>query len=663
VTVVDEQQTKRQFERKDYFRQISGRFQDTEFYGTVQNLSEGGVCFETDFLIRTGQALDLTLETTETDPKSVHLRAEVVWVQPIHMLFHRIGAKFTGLDSEASTDIAHFISGFEKTTIGPLSAEEKYPLLFSPFSLSNLTLKNHLTMAPMFWGYAKEDGSVSRRLVDTYREIALGGVGMIVVANAVVDPSGLMAPRAIHIHEDRFVPGLTKLAEAIKDAGSVACLQINHGGRWANVEKPLAPSPLSVGDSPDLDALEGIRKGMSKKHQLRLVNKFLSSLMKCRKAMTQEAIEQVQEAFAMAALRAKEAGFDMVELHGSTGYLLAQFLSPRSNRRSDKYGGTLENRMRFPLEVLTKVKKTVGEAFPVGYRLLADEWLPGGFDVKEARVFAQALEKSGITYLSVTAGTYESFFLPEIMNRSRKEGYATDLAKKVKEGAPKTPVVVAGRIVGPIVAEKILRDGDGDLIGLARTLFADPQWPNKVKNDQEDSLLFCKCCNTCLFRVINDDPAVCARWDKVKRTELNLGLVDKKAKWEKILIAMDDSEKSLGAVEYVGHMIGQGKQITLFSIVHEDSEENTAQQERQALLFQAKGLLRNTGIHHKDIAIKVAVVKKGIEQDLLEELVSGEYGSVILGKRGVSRARQVLFGSISNYIVHHAKGCGVWVVD
>ena len=319
--------------------------------------------------------------------------------------------------------------------------------------------------------------------------------------------------------------------------------------------------------------------------------------------------------------------------------------------------------MRFPLEVVELVQQCVGDNFPVGYRFLADEWLADGFGFEEAKVFAERLEALGIAYLSVTAGTYESFFLPEIMNQSRKEGYLSSVAREIKRVVPATPVIVAGRIIGPFLAEEILRNKDSDLVGLARTLFTDPHWPNKVAEGKEDDILACKCCNTCLMRVINNEPVVCSRWDKVKRMDLDVQLKHKKARWKKILIAMDDSESSLEAVEYAGHMIGRGKKVTLFSIVRKNEEQESAMRNREAFLVQAKGLLEATGMDEKDVEIKVASEKKGIQEDILGELETGDYGSVVLGRRDMTRTQQLLFGSISNYIVHHAKNCGVWVID
>ena len=535
---------KRKYVRKDFFGQIKGIVQDATFYATIQNLSLGGTCFEVDYLFRVGLDLRLMFKVFDTDSEQIEVKAEVVWVQPLHMLFHRVGVRFKELAPEAKRIIKAYISGLKMESRKPVSPTCQYPLLFSPFEISNVTLKNRLTMAPMFWGYAEEDGKASQLLIDCYRDIALGGVGMIVVANAVIDRSGIMASRVLRIDHDRYIPGLARLAEAIKSSGAVACLQINHAGRWAKVEKRLAPSPVTIDVSSELPSLGGIGEGSSR-HRMRLANNFLLALMRCRQGMTLEEIQFMKESYGQAALRAQKAGFDMVELHGATGYLLGQFLSPRSNKRSDAYGGSLENRMRFPCEVLQTVKEFVGSDFPVGYRFLADEWLSRGFDTGQAKIFAQNLEKLAIAYLSVTAGTYESFFLPEIMNQSRKEGYIVPLARQITEVVSSTPVIVAGRIVRPALAEEILRNGEADLVGLARSLFADPLWPSKVMEGREDKIAFCRCCYGCLLSVINDEPVTCRRWDKFRRVNVGIQLKQKKKKWEKILIAVDDSEDSL----------------------------------------------------------------------------------------------------------------------
>ncbi len=649
--------------RKSFYGQIEGVVRNSTFYATIQDLSLGGMSFEVDYLFAAGLDLSLMFKVLDSDDKPIEVKAEVVWVQPLYMLFNRVGVRFRGLAPKEKRIIEAYVSGLKIESEKGVSGASKYPLLFSTFELSNVTLKNRLIMAPMFWGYAEENGTVSQLLIDRYGEIARGGVGMIVVANAIIDKSGIMASRVLRIDQDHFIQGLAKLAEAIKSSGSVACLQINHAGRWAKVERPLAPCPTTGSLSSEAGALGGIRAELSGRHQMRLANSFLTSLMRCRKGMTLEEIESTKESYGQAALRAQKAGFDMVELHGATGYLLAQFLSPRSNRRSDHYGGSLENRMRFPLETVEKVKESVGTNFPVGYRFLADEWLAGGLDIKESKIFAQKLEGLGIAYLSATAGTYESFFLPEVMNQCRKEGNTAHLAKQITEVVSSTPVVVAGRIVRPALAEEILRNNEADLIGLARPLFADPQWPSKVLGRRESKIVTCRCCNTCLLSVIRNEPVVCGRWDTFKRRDTDIELIQKKKKWEKILIAIDDSEDSIGAVEYAGRMIGKGPKITLFSVLTAERSLEIAKKKTENLLIQAKGHLQDAGIDKSDIKTKICIRKRGVAEDILEEVNRGKYGSVILGKGSASRPRQLLFGSVSNYIVKHSKDCGVWVID
>ncbi|MBW1860580.1 MAG: universal stress protein [Deltaproteobacteria bacterium] len=163
--------------------------------------------------------------------------------------------------------------------------------------------------------------------------------------------------------------------------------------------------------------------------------------------------------------------------------------------------------------------------------------------------------------------------------------------------------------------------------------------------------------------MIKDEPVICSRWDKFERLQLHVELRHKRKKWEKVLIAMDDSEGSLAAVEYAGHMIGKGQKVTLFNVLTTEHEIETAKKKMEDFLAQVKGHLQDMGMNEDDIEIKIATKEKGVAEDILEEVERGEYGSIILGKRGISRARQLLFGSVSSYIVQHAEDCGVWVVD
>ena len=358
--------------------------------------------------------------------------------------------------------------------------------LFSPLVVGGLELRNRLTMAPLYLGYAGEGGTVSKMLLEHYRLMAQSGVALVVVENATVDhPTGSGSNRTIRADTDENLAGLTELAEIIKAEEVLACLQINHAGRFAfAAEQPLAPSAVGTfGRLP--------------------------------RVISKEKIHETADKYAIAAFRVKRAGFDMVELHGGTGYLLAQFVSPRTNRREDKYGGALENRQRFALEVAAAVKGAVGD-FPVGYRFLADEWLPDGLQLEESIQFAKALAAAGITYLSVMGGTYESFFLPEIVEKSKHEGYMVDLAAAIKKEV-NVPVITAGRIASGAFAERVIGEGQADLIGLARVLWTDPQWPKKVQEQREQEILHCDPeCDTCMQLVMKGKQAFCVRWPHEK---------------------------------------------------------------------------------------------------------------------------------------------------
>lgn len=376
----------------------------------------------------------------------------------------------------------------------------KYPTLFSPIQIKNLTLKNRITMAPLYLGYANPDGSVSSLLLDHYQEMGSSGVSLVVVENIGIDPLGIGSPFTMRIDEERFLFGLSGLAKTIHQQGTLAIAQINHAGRYAYMPEKIAPSPvLTFGSAP--------------------------------REMNENDIEQVIKAYATAAGRVKEAGFDGVEIHGGTGYLLVQFLSPRTNQRADAYGGSFENRMRFPLRVVDEVLKTVGPDFPVGYRFLADEWQPEGLHLEETTLYAKELEKRGITYLSVMAGTYDVFFDPDYLKKEKEEGYMVPFARGIKEAVPHLPVITAGRIKTPGFADRIIKEKQADLIGLARVLLADPLWPKKAQQGVTEPLVACEpTCSLCMNRLAGGKPVFCSRWSRARQKQFLERIGEKPAK-------------------------------------------------------------------------------------------------------------------------------------
>jgi len=361
-------------------------------------------------------------------------------------------------------------------------------IIFTPFHIQGLTLKNRITMAPLYLGYANTDGTISPLTLDHYAEMAGSGAALVVVEHTMVHPSGIATPISLRVDDDRFVPGLSELARVIRDKGAVGFLQINHCGRYAYASpEKWTPSPISAGEA-------------------------------MTREMTREQIDEAVRSYAAAARRVREAGFDGVEIHGGMAYLIVQFLSPRTNQRTDLYGGSLENRMRFPLEVFDAVKAAVGDDFPVGYRFSADEEVPGGLHPGETSVLARELEKRGVAYLSVMAGSYDAYGLEEYREKEKREAHMVHYAGEIKRAAPKTPIITAGRIKTPETAERILREGAADLIGLARVLLADPLWPRKAAGEITGPIVECDPnCSFCMKRTGSVKPAFCARWDKGRR--------------------------------------------------------------------------------------------------------------------------------------------------
>ncbi len=356
-----------------------------------------------------------------------------------------------------------------------------FPYLFSPIEINGMELKNRIVMTAMHLGYTPE-GTVTDQLTSFYSLRAKGGVGLIIVGGCPIDEYGGMSSM-IGISDDRFVPGLKKLTDSVKKNGARVAAQLYQAGRYTH------------------SAMIGGRKPFSASA---IRSKFTGETPR---ALDLEEIPGVQDRFAEAALRAKKAGFDAVEILGSAGYLISQFLSPLTNLREDDYGGSVENRMRFGIEVARKVREAVGKDYPVIMRLAGNDFMEGGCTNREAKVFAGALEKAGVDLFNITGGWHETR-VPQLTMNVPRRAYVY-LAQGVKSAVSR-PVLASNRINDPETAEEILRNGEADLVTMARGLLADPDLPRKAQNGTAGLIYHCIACNQgCFDQIFNLRPATC----------------------------------------------------------------------------------------------------------------------------------------------------------
>jgi 2,4-dienoyl-CoA reductase (NADPH2) len=356
-----------------------------------------------------------------------------------------------------------------------------YPLLFSSIQINSMALKNRIVMTAMHLGYTP-GGTVTDRLVEFYALRARGGAGLIIVGGCTIDAWAGMADM-ISIKDDTLLPGLERLASAVKAGGAKIAAQLYQAGRYAHSSMIGGKKPFSA---------SAVR------------SKFTGETPR---PLDPEEIPEVQNRFAEAALRAKKAGFDAVEILGSAGYLISQFFSPLTNRRDDRYGGSLENRMRFGIEVVEKVRNALGAEYPILMRLAGNDFMLGSNTNKEARVFAAKLEKAGADCFNVTGGWHETR-VPQLTMHVPRKAY-TYLAQGIRR-AVSVPVIASNRINDPSLGEEVLREGQADLITMARALLADPDLPNKALQGQEDLITHCVACNQgCFDRVFQFEPATC----------------------------------------------------------------------------------------------------------------------------------------------------------
>jgi len=319
--------------------------------------------------------------------------------------------------------------------------------LFDPLMVNSLRLRNRIVMPPMATELSTTYGEVTERLIEHYARRSKG-LGLLIIEHSYVTLNGKLSPRQLGIYDDALIPGLRRLTKRIHYFGMLVAIQINHAGLEAEKEvtgkEPVGPSnPV-------------FKHGVGRE-------------------LRPEEIESLIEAFVQAARRGVKAGFDAIEVHGAHGFLLNQFLSPLTNKRRDRYGGPLENRMRFPLSIVARVREEIGGSLLL-YRLGADDMEPGGFGIEEAKQFAKTLASGGVDIIDVSGGLCGS----SPSQLQGRQGYFVPLAEAIK-GVVEVPVIGVGGITQPEFADKIVRENRVDLVAIGRALLNDPDWTIKAR--------------------------------------------------------------------------------------------------------------------------------------------------------------------------------------
>jgi 2,4-dienoyl-CoA reductase-like NADH-dependent reductase (Old Yellow Enzyme family)/thioredoxin reductase len=356
-----------------------------------------------------------------------------------------------------------------------------FPHLFSPIRIGNMELPNRIVHEPTDISSSHANGEVSERDIYHHGEIAKGGAGLVIVGATTPDAkTGRPTVTCLVADGDNFIPGLARLAESMHRYGAKCAVQLMHPGRQCAIPRY---NTMSANDRV-------LKLPWSAGHEIVYAN--AEEQGKPVRAISTEEVLEMIELFSEAAWRVKQAGFDAVELHAAHGYLLSEFMSPLLNRRTDRFGGSFENRMRFPLAVIDQIHRKCGRDYPVMVRYSADEWVPGGRDVEESKLVAQELELAGVAAVDLSMCIQESpgaGFDPMYY----EEGWTIYASEAIKQ-VVKIPVIISHALRNPEYCEKILAEGKTDLVGLSRQMLADPYWGLKAQQGKVKSIRRCISC-------------------------------------------------------------------------------------------------------------------------------------------------------------------------
>jgi 2,4-dienoyl-CoA reductase-like NADH-dependent reductase (Old Yellow Enzyme family) len=331
-------------------------------------------------------------------------------------------------------------------------------MLFSPISLGAMALANRIAIAPMCQ-YSADEGVATDWHMIHLGHLALSGAGLLTIEATAVNPEGRISPGDLGLWSDDHANALAPVIKAIRKYAPIkVAIQLAHAGRKASCAVPWEGGEnIAIGD--------GGWQTVSASAAPYAPNDTVPL------ALVDAALQQVKDDFVAAAIRAHKLGLDAIELHGAHGYLLHQFLSPLSNQRTDGYGGSLENRIKYPLEVFEAVRAAVPKEMAVGIRISASDWVEGGWDLEQSVVFAKAIEKLGCDFIHVSSGGLSS-----AQQIKLGPNYQIDFAERIK-AETSMPTIGVGLITEPGQAERILETGQADMVALARGMLFDPRWP------------------------------------------------------------------------------------------------------------------------------------------------------------------------------------------
>lgn len=371
----------------------------------------------------------------------------------------------------------------------------RFENLFKPGKIGTLELKNRLVMPAMGTDLPGEWGEVTESQINWFARRARGGAALIVVEVTLcatsIDPMRLM-PRTLRADDLSYIPGLARLAEVIHENGAKAAIQLTAGGGAQAIAGPWMPSS-SVTQKIQTVSPSGV-PAIGHKDVPR--------------ALALDEIHRIIELCGAAAWNVQRAGFDMIEIHAHGGYLIAEFLSPYFNKRTDEYGGSLENRCRFLMDIYASLRKAVGPDFPITVKYSIDDFLPNGWDTKQSQELAKRMEEAGVNGIGISSGVHEAK-MPAAPPYFYPMGIFVPFAEAIKS-VVKIPVYVGGRLDDPELAEKTLKENKADFIDLGRGVIADPDWPNKVAGGQYQDIRPCLACNECRQSLFRLQPIRCS---------------------------------------------------------------------------------------------------------------------------------------------------------